>query len=111
VNDLEAFTNVFDGIEPWSGHVPHRFIADFLGQLIDIDFHPMLFVDPHFDGNAVGNAFNKTVIPKLTNAKTPADAEAWFEAVDWVIAAREARDRFVMITLGANYGAQAVGAY
>jgi len=43
--------------------------------------------------------------------KTPADAESWFEAVDWVVSAREARDRYVIITLGANYGAQAVGAY
>jgi hypothetical protein len=111
MNDLEGFRNIFDGIEPWRGIVPHKFIADFLGQLIDIDFHPMLFTDPNFDAETVGNAYDETVIPKLGDSKTPADAEAWFEAVDWVISAREARGRYVMITLGANYGAQAVGAY
>jgi hypothetical protein len=110
-NNLEDLRNVFDGITPWSGHVPHRFIVDFLGQLIDIDFHPMLFTDPNFDGDVVGNAFDQTVIPLLSDAETPADAEAWFEAVDWIISAREARDRYVMVTLGAHYGAQAVGAY
>ncbi len=40
----------------------------------------------------------ETAIPRLADAKTPADAEAWFEAADWVIAAREASDRYVMIT-------------
>jgi len=111
MNDLEAYSNVFDGITPWSGDVPHKFIADFLGQLIDIEFHPMLFTDPNFDAEAVGGGHDETVIPRLADVKTPADAEAWFEAVDWVTAAREARDRYVVITLGANYGAQAVGAY
>ena len=38
------------------------------------------------------------------------DGEGWFEAVNWVEAARAARGRYVMITLGACYGAQAVGA-
>jgi hypothetical protein len=111
MNDLESFRNVFEGIEPWCGQVPHKFIVDFLGMLIDIEFHPMLFTDPNFDADAVGGGLDETVIPRLADVKTPADAEAWFEAVDWVISAREARDRYVMITLGANYGAQAVGAY
>jgi hypothetical protein len=108
---LEVYQKVFKGIKPWSGHVPPKFIVDFLGTLIDIEFHPMLFTDPHFDADSVGGDYKKTIIPRLANAKTPADAEAWFEAVDWVVSAREARDRYVMITLGANYGAQAVGAY
>jgi hypothetical protein len=111
VNSLEDFKNVFDGITPWSGHVPHRFIVDFLGQLIDIDFHPFLFTNPKFVPDLVGGAFDRTVIPQFANVKTSGDAEAWFEAVDWVISAREARDRYVMIALGANYGAQVVGAY
>ena len=109
-NDLEAFRDVFDGIKPWSGVVPHKYIVDFLGMLIDIEFHPMLFTDPHFDADVVGGGYDATVIPLLADVKTPADAEAWFEAVDWVISARDARQRYVMITLGANYGAQAVGA-
>ncbi len=111
VNGLEAFADVFKGIEPWSGYVPPQFIVDFLGMQIDIEFHPMLFTDPNFKPEVVGGGFEQTVIPRLADARTPADAEAWFEAVDWVVSAREARDRYVMITLGANYGAQAVGAY
>src|SRR6202049_2095072 len=110
MNDLERCAGIFDGIKPWAGYVPRRFIADFLGQLIDIDFHPMLFTDPSFAGDAVGGGWQETVLPDLGKVVPPADAEAWFEAVDWVIAAREARQRYVMITLGANYGAQAVGA-
>ena len=110
MNSLDRYADVFDGIKPWAGYVPKRFIADFLGQLIDIEFHPMLFTDPSFDGDTVGGGWQETVLPDLGKAVTPADAEAWFEAVDWVIAAQEARDRYTMITLGANYGAQAVGA-
>ena len=108
---LEAFADVFKDIQPWSGNVPPQFIVDFLGMLIDIEFHPMLFTDPNFDPDPVGGGFEQTAIPRLADVRTPADAEAWFEAVDWVVSAREARDRYVMITLGANYGAQAVGAY
>ena len=37
------------------------------------------------------------------------DGEGWFEAANWILAARAARDRYVMVTLGACYGAQAVG--
>jgi len=111
VNGLEAFADVFKGIEPWSGYVPPQFIVDFLGMQIDIEFHPMLFTDPNFKPEVVGGSFERTAIPLLADVRTPADAEAWFEAVDWVVSAREANDRYVMITLGANYGAQAVGAY
>lgn len=111
MNDLERYAAVFDGIKPWAGYVPKRFIADFLGQLIDTEFHPLLFTDPNFDADAVGGGWDQTMLPDLCRSPAPANAEAWFEAVDWVIAAREARDRYTMITLGANYGAQAVGAY
>ncbi len=110
-NDLEAFRDVFKGIEPWRGYVPPRCIVDFLGMVTDIQFYPMLFTDPSFNADAVGGGYEETAIPQLADAKTAADAEAWFEAADWVIAAREARGRYVMVTLGANYGAQAVGAY
>jgi predicted O-methyltransferase YrrM len=110
MNDLERYRDIFDGIQPWSGHVPHRFIVDFVGSLTDINFHPFLFDDLHFDGDAVGNSFEQTRLPQLSDGGTPANAEGWFEAVDWVAAAREARGKYVMITLGANYGAQAVGA-
>src|SRR5205085_9725265 len=38
------------------------------------------------------------------------NGEDWFERANWIAAAREARGRFAMITLGACWGAQAVGA-
>jgi predicted O-methyltransferase YrrM len=111
MNSLEHYRDIFHGIRPWSGHVPHRFIVDFVGSLTNIEFHPFLFNDPNFDGDAVGNSFEQTKFPELSDGGAPANAEGWFEAVDWVVAAREARGRYVMITLGANYGAQAVGAW
>jgi|HubBroStandDraft_1064217.scaffolds.fasta_scaffold00018_17 FkbM family methyltransferase len=111
MNDLERYADVFDGIEPWAGHVPKRFIADFLGQLSDIAFQPLLFTDPGFDAESVGGSWVRTALPDLAKSVAPANAEVWFEAVDWVIAARAARGHYTMITLGANYGAQAVGAY
>lgn len=111
MNNLQDYADVFHGIRPWHGHVPQYFIVDFLGALTDIEFHPLLFTDPQFDPEVVGGGYDRTVVPELRNVVTPADAEAWFEAVDWVVAARDARGRYVMITLGANYGAQAVGAY
>ena len=49
--------------------------------------------------------------PVQTRLPMMGDGEGWFEAANWVLAAREAKDRFVMITLGACYGAQAVGSY
>ena len=44
-----------------------------------------------------------------TRLPTIEDGEGWFEAANWMLAARAARDRYVMATLGACYGAQAVG--
>ena len=32
MNDLDRYATIFDGIRPWAGYVPKRFIADFLGQ-------------------------------------------------------------------------------
>jgi hypothetical protein len=110
MNNLEQYRNFFENFQPWSGHVPHRFIANFVGMLTNIDFHPSLFDDPNFNGDAVGNSFDQPRLPGISEDGAAANAEEWFEAVDWVIAAREARGQYVMMTLGANYGAQAVGA-
>jgi FkbM family methyltransferase len=110
MNDLECYRDVFDSIKPWSGHVPKRCIADFLGVFTDTNFHPHLFTHPGFDPDKVGDGYVESAFPDLGKAATPADAEAWFEAVNVVVAAREARERYVFITLGANYGAQAVAA-
>jgi hypothetical protein len=111
MNDLEVFRNVFDNIEPWKGSVPKGFIVNFLGMLTDTEFLPLLFGHSSVNSQIVSGVEWKTIIPRLADAKTPEEAEVWFEAVDWVVSARQARGRYVMITLGANYGAQAVGAY
>ena len=104
MNDLEAFKEVFAGIKPWSGFVPQGYIADFLGVLHAAEFVPLAFPDPA----SLGGKYQETALPTI--GRVPNDAEGWCEAVDWLISAREARDRYVMISLGANYGAQAVGA-
>jgi hypothetical protein len=101
MNDLQEYANIFDGIQPWSGFVPPGFQIDFMGTLTDGKFRTMFGVDP----SAIGGAKVQTRLPTI------GDGEGWFEAVNWIAAAREARERYVMVTLGACYGAQAVGSY
>jgi hypothetical protein len=50
-------------------------------------------------------------VPRPTFAGKEKNGEFWFEAADWVLAARDARRHFVMMSLGALYGYQAVGSY
>jgi Methyltransferase FkbM domain len=110
MNELEKYRSIFDGIKPWRGRVPKRFIVDFLGVVVDLEFQPLAMFRPGFNPDDYGGKYEEPLVPALACVGNAADAEAWFEAVDWVLAAREARDHYVMITLGANYGAQAVGA-
>jgi len=98
MNRLEQFADVLDAIPPWRGRVPQGYLADFLGVFTDGRFRAMFGVDPH--------ALAEREVE--TRALTIADGEGWFEAVNWVVAAREARGRFVMVTLGACYGGAAV---
>jgi len=99
VNKLQDFANVFDGIKPWAGKVPKGYMVDFLGVLTDAKFREMFGVNPA----TIGGTDVETRLPTIK------DGEGWFEAANWILAARAARDRFVMVTLGACYGAQAVG--
>ena len=99
VNNLQDYANVFDGIKPWAGEVPKGYLVDFLGILTDAKFCVTFGVDPA----TTGGDFAQTRLPTIE------DGEGWFEAVNWILAARAARGRFVMVTLGACYGAQAVG--
>jgi hypothetical protein len=103
MNDLNEYLTIFDGITPFEGEVPPGYHVDFLGALVDARFKA-LWSDPAL----AQGGHTKTEPPALTLDGW--NSEVWFEAVDWVVAAREARDRFVMVTLGAQYGAQAVGA-
>src|SRR5262249_480734 len=102
MNDLAQYVNVFDGIKPWAGELPAGFTVDFVGTLIDLKFRTIYPVRPEL----TGGKFVQTRLPTIVD-----EGECWFEAVNWVEAARAARGQFVMITLGACYGAQAVGSY
>ena len=101
MSDLKNYANVFDGIKPFSGQVPSGFAVDFLGTLTDANFRTMWGIDP----KTTGGGAVETKVPTI------ADGEGWFEAANWVLAAKDARERFVMVTLGACYGSQAVGSY
>ncbi|HTF93874.1 MAG TPA: hypothetical protein VK632_12550 [Verrucomicrobiae bacterium] len=101
MSDLKDYANIFDGIKPFKGQVPKGFIVDFLGVLTDANFRSMWGVDP----KAVGGHVVETTVPPVEHG------EGWFEAANWVMAARDAKEKFVMVTLGACYGSQAVGAY
>ncbi|MBT4491081.1 MAG: hypothetical protein HOC72_26320 [Rhodospirillaceae bacterium] len=101
MNDLGAFQNVFDDIEPFKGIAPAGFIVDAFGQLTEAGFRTIWLDDPDWERD------------REVELSMPTDVtdEGWFEVVNWVEAAREARDSYVMMTLGACYGAQAVGSY
>lgn len=101
MNDLQAFLNTFDGMTPFCGPVERGFMVDFLGSRIDANFRTMWDVDPAAEGGREVTVALPTI----------ADGDAWFEACNWVAAAREARGSYVMMTLGACYGAQAVSSY
>lgn len=103
-NDLRPFADVFNEITPWAGIVPDGFEVDFLGTLISKQFLQPSERDP----NIVGGAHLQTQRPALGGG---GNGERWFEAVSWIQAAREAQNRFVVITLGALYGYQAVASY
>jgi hypothetical protein len=100
-NDIARQLALFDGFEPFSGFVPPGFLVDFVGSLTDAKFRAMWGVDP----TQVGGGEVVTSRPAVSWG------EGFFEAVSWFEAARAARGSYTMITLGACYGAQAVGAY
>lgn len=103
INDMGRYAELFDGMTPWSGHVPPGHLVDFCGTMTAAEFTSETD-DARFRLMVAGDGGRLvyTSLPAL------ADGEAWFEAANWVMAAREARGHFVMMTLGANYGAQAV---
>lgn len=101
MNDIGRYKDIFDGIAPYAGTPPKGFYPDFLGALTHADFRAY----QGMKAEDVGGAFIQTRLPVIE------DGEGWFEAVSQIEAAREARGRYVMVTLGACYGAQAVGSY
>jgi hypothetical protein len=102
-NALEDYQPLLDVLGPWRGMIPKGFRVDFFGILTDANFRTLFGIDPA----TIGGEYTTTEVPKLLGD----NGEWWFEAINWIEAARAARDHFVMITLGAAYGAQAVGAH
>ena len=99
MNKLEDFKDVFAGVQPWAGEVPKGYTVDFLGTLNGRHLPPCLHGRP--DGGC--GTIDLTRLPSLAES-----GEWWFETVNWFAAARQANERFVMITLGAWHGSQAV---
>lgn len=102
-NALQRHQPLLKALEPWSGPVPKGYLVDFLGILTDAHFRALYGIDPA----KTGGTYVRTEIPQMHGE----NGEWWFETINWLEAAHEAREHFVMITLGASYGAQAVGAY
>ncbi len=102
MNRLEDFADTFDGIQPFRGVVPDGYLVDFLGTLTDVRFRAMW-------GGSIDYGASRYVETEIPTLIPNGNGEGWLEFVNWFVAAREARGRFVMITLGACYGAQAVG--
>lgn len=101
MNDLARSLALFADFEPFAGYVPKGFLVDFLGCLTDATFRTMWGVDPSREGGG----FVATQCPSVSSG------ESFFEAADWFAAALDARGSYTMITLGALYGGQAVGAF
>ena len=101
MNELEKFADAFEGIVPYAGTPPRGYLVDWLGAITDVRFRSYLGLE----AKEHGGKFVQTRVPTLE------DGEGWFEAVNQVEAARNARGSFVMVSLGACYGAQTVGSY
>ena len=98
---LKKYAKFFEGIAPYSGTPPKGFYADWIGALTDAKFRAYTGMRPEDVGGS----------PVTTRLPVIEDGEGWFEAVNQVLAARDARGQFTMVTLGACYGAQAVGSF
>jgi hypothetical protein len=104
MNNLVSYQRLLDEWVPWAGEVPRGFVADFMGTLTDIRYWPM-------SGLTQADAPGGWVETRLPGLGGGGNGEWWFEMVNWLVSAREARGQYVMMTLGAHYGAQAVCAH
>jgi FkbM family methyltransferase len=101
-SDVDRFAEIdrlLEAITPWSGEVPPGYAVDFLGILID----------GKFIWNEVGpfgGCHVSTDRPTVANY-----GEGWFEVADWLASAQGASGRYVVVSLGAAFGRQLVGAW
>lgn len=85
---------IFQNAELWSGRIADHIDIDFLGAREDKQF----FLP---DWRNIPRNFSKTH-DQWTNL--PEFSEEYFEWIDFLAATKTARDRFVMMELGAGYG-------
>lgn len=87
---------LIERIKPWSGNVPAGYAVDALG----------IFTDARFLVSSTGRfeAHHETT----QRPAFPTWGERYLELADWLLAARDARDYFVGVSLGASYGGQLV---
>jgi hypothetical protein len=101
MNDVERYLGLFENFEPFADFVSKGFLTDFLGCLTDARFREMWGINP----DVTGDGEVRTTRPDIIWG------EGFFEIIDWFESARRAGGTYTIITLGAGYGAQAVGAY
>jgi hypothetical protein len=99
VDRFAEIDRLLEAITPWSGEVPPGYTVDFLGILTDGNF--IWNETGPFGGEHVS-----TTRPTVANY-----GEGWFEVADWLVSAQEARGRYVVVSLGASFGRQLVGAW
>jgi len=90
---------LIDRITPWSGEVPEGYIVDALGIL----------TDGAFLWNLKGPFPARHETARRPSLETW--GEGYLELADWLLAARDASERFVAVSLGAAFGAQLVIAF
>jgi hypothetical protein len=111
MNDLGRYARLFDALPPRTTSAPPGYLIDFLGSLIRKDFLREMSLLAGVQSRyaaALAAADPRLPVPALGDG---GNAEPWFEAVNWIVAAREARGRFVMASLGTFFGYQAVGSH
>lgn len=107
MDNLAAYDGLFDIIQPWGGMVPPGFRVDFVGTHTDLHFESSWNND---DFSNAPSGYIEKATPFIGDSDD-GNAEFWFESADWILAALDGRDSFVMVTLGACFGYQAVGSY
>ena len=95
---LERATDTFAGIEPWCGFAPKGRARNFLGAVApdERDSRP----EPDFEEIE----FRQTVLPE------PNGGEAYLELYSMVSSVKDARERYVAVSLGAHDGRPLVNA-
>lgn len=107
MDSLLDYDDLFNVVQPWGGVVPAGWRVDFLGTMTNLAYEQVW--DNEWWANAPGG-YLEMATPFLGDSPD-GNAEFWFESADWILAALDGRDSFVMVTLGACFGYQAVSAY